>query len=293
MKAKSPAKINLFLYVTGKRPDGYHTLNTLMCPISLYDLITIEFCENGRTVSCDHPGVPDDETNLVYKAADLFLNLYQKKIKKKLLNGFSIHLEKKIPVGAGLGGGSSNAATILKMLNSHYNHPYSQEELLPIGLELGADVPFFIFEKPAIAKGIGEVLQAYSNSLPFIVLLIYPGFSLSTQMVYKKLNLGLTKCEKKIKSRLLNALVFDAADHLNNDLENSAESLAPEISEVKQLFSQTEPKGVLVSGSGSSVFGLYKSNTKAQIAIDEIRDFIGRKESHYKAWDIFSANLIL
>lgn len=260
MKILSPAKINLFLQILGKRPDGYHDLITLMCCIGLYDTVSLTCGVKDITVSCDHPDVPEDETNLAYGAAQLFF----KKIKKN--EGVTISIKKKIPVAAGLGGGSSNAAAVFLGLNRYYGYPFSTDELMSMGLSLGADVPFFIFQKPAIATGIGEKLEAYQNLKNLKILLVFPGFSISTADVYKKLNLGLTKCEKKLKSFLLNKQRFDPRYHLCNDLEAVTASEYPVIKTVKEALLNQGALGALMTGSGSTIFGLFSDTNAASKA---------------------------
>ena len=144
MKILSPAKINLFLQVTGKRPDGFHELFSLMCCLDLFDIIFLEF--GGKKIEIESTGrqIPLDETNIAHKAATLFFKLL------KSTDGLNIRIEKSIPVAAGLGGGSSNAASVLIGLNQHYGFPFSRDELMSMGLEIGADVPFFLFQKPAL-----------------------------------------------------------------------------------------------------------------------------------------------
>ena len=144
MKILSPAKINLFLQVTGKRPDGYHELFSLMCCLDLFDVIYLQFSGRHIELESDCLQIPLDETNIAHKAATLFLK------KLDITDGLSIRIEKSIPVAGGLGGGSSNAASILLGLNQQYGFPFSDGELMSMGLELGADVPFFIFKKLAL-----------------------------------------------------------------------------------------------------------------------------------------------
>ncbi len=267
IQAQSPAKINLFLNVTGKRPDGYHNLNTLMCCITLYDTIDLDFHENKIRVTCDHPLVPEDESNLVFKAAELFFENSGKQ------GGVGINIKKAIPVGAGLGGGSSNAASVLLNLNHHYGSPFNAEELGKLGLAIGADVPFFIFGKPAIATGIGEKLRAYKFLKPFYVLLINPGFSVSTAEVYKNLNLGLTKCEKKFKRIPFNGVSIDILDFLCNDLESVTADMYPDINKLKLLLIDHGAEGALMSGSGPTVFGLFSDAEKIKKAYRELTEF--------------------
>ena len=194
----APAKINLFLQVIGRRSDGYHELVTLMCCVSLYDKIALTFGKRDIPVICAHPQVPQDQTNLAQVAAGLFFNNHTRHSDVRD-QGVQIAITKRIPVAAGLGGGSSDAAAVLVGLNRHYDNPFSRHELRAMGQKIGADVPFFIDRKPAIATGIGEKLKPYNHLKPLKVLLVYPGFGVSTAAVYEKLNLGLTKCEKTLK----------------------------------------------------------------------------------------------
>jgi 4-diphosphocytidyl-2-C-methyl-D-erythritol kinase len=260
MKILSPAKINLFLQILGKRPDGYHDLITLMCCIGLYDTVSLTFGVKDITVSCHHPDVPEDETNVAFGAAHLFL----KTLKKN--EGVNIFIEKQIPVAAGLGGGSSNAAAVFLGLNRYYGYPFSTEELMSMGLCIGADVPFFIFQRPAIASGIGEKLEAYQNLKNLKILMVFPGFSVSTADVYKKLNLGLTKCEKKLKSFLLNKRRFNPKCHLCNDLEAVTASEYPVLKTVKKALLSHGALGALMTGSGPTMFGLFSDSNTASKA---------------------------
>lgn len=257
MRIFSPAKINLFLQITGKRPDGYHDLVSLMCCVGLYDTISLTFGVKKTSVSCCHPDVPEDETNLAFAAASLFLNTLN------INQGIKISIEKQIPVGAGLGGGSSNAAAVFLGLNRHYGYPFSPDKLISMGLSIGADVPFFIFRKPAMVTGIGDKLKAYQGLESFKILLVFPGFSISTAKVYKNLNLGLTNCKKKLRSFLLNEQSFDPRCHLCNDLESTAASMCPGIFTAKEALLRHGALGALMSGSGSTVFGLFSDSDTA------------------------------
>ena len=260
MKIFSPAKINLFLQVLGKRPDGYHDLMSLMCCIGLYDSVLLTFGVKNIAVSCHHPGVPEDDKNLAFGAAHLFLKTLNKN------EGVNIIIQKQIPVAAGLGGGSSNAAAVFLGLNRFYGYPFTTEELMSMGLSIGADVPFFIFQKPAIATGIGEKLEAYQNLKNLKILLVFPDISVSTADVYKKLNLGLTKCEKKLKSFLLNKRRFDPRYHLCNDLEAVTTSTYPVIKTIKEALLNHGALGALMTGSGPTIFGLFSDSNAASKA---------------------------
>ena len=279
MKLLSPAKINLFLQVTGKRPDGYHDLVTLMCCAGLYDTVSLTLGTNETIVTCHDPNVPNNKTNLALRAAGLFfaaLNKHQ---------GVKIFIEKNIPVAAGLGGGSSNAASVLLGLNRYYGDPFSRDELISMGLSIGADVPFFIYRKPAIASGIGEKLETFHGLLPFHIVLVYPGFSVSTSEIYKNLNLGLTKCNKKLNFTIFNKKNFNIRHHLCNDLETVTASRHPEILTVKDALLSHGAEGALMSGSGPTVFGLFPDSDKAQRA----KHALAENDN----WQVFLADMLV
>ncbi|MDY6904907.1 MAG: 4-(cytidine 5'-diphospho)-2-C-methyl-D-erythritol kinase [Thermodesulfobacteriota bacterium] len=261
MEILSPAKINLFLLVTGKRPDGYHTLFSLMAPVSLYDVLGVNFDCSGLSVTCDHPEVPSGESNLAFKAAALFFET------ARLEKQAAITIHKNIPVAAGLGGGSSNAAAVLNSLNIRFGNVFTTDQLMAMGAGLGADVPFFINSRPALATGIGETLELYDNLPQLPVLLIHPNISVSTAAVYKSLKFTLTK-DKKISNILsfTKQTLFDAKAHLENDLEAVSVARHPEISEAKQRLLDSGATGVLMSGSGPTVFGLFSALRDAENA---------------------------
>lgn len=256
----SPAKINLFLKVIGKRPDGYHDLVSLMCCIGLRDRIVLRTGTASITVTCSFPGVPKDRSNLAAQAAELFFSRYRSDER------VAIEIEKRIPAGAGLGGGSSNAAAVINGLNDHYGRPFSSAELIRMGASLGADVPFFLFGRPALATGIGDRLTAYDGLDRGTVVVIYPGFGIQTASVYKKLNLGLTKCENHLKAFSLKQSGFIPARDLCNDLETVVIPQHPEIAAAKKRLLENGATGALMSGSGSSVFGIFADSQTARLA---------------------------
>ncbi|CAN2050353.1 4-diphosphocytidyl-2-C-methyl-D-erythritol kinase [Candidatus Magnetomoraceae bacterium gMMP-1] len=276
-KILSPAKINLFLHVTGKRTDGYHELFSLMCCINLYDTLSLNFKAPEIRVECSHPGVPENKSNTAYRAAELFLKTIGEK------SGLYISIDKKIPVAAGLGGGSSNAATVLMELNKYYKEPLSQKELMTMGLRIGADVPFFIFKKPALACGIGERLEHFNKKFNFSLVLIYPGFEVSTGEIYKKLNLELTNSKKQLKYSFGKYNGLDCSS-LHNDLEPIALSEYPKILSAKKALLNYNPEAALMSGSGSTVFGLFKTPDDAVKACKEL--------SVYKEWQVFDVEIL-
>jgi 4-diphosphocytidyl-2-C-methyl-D-erythritol kinase len=261
MKILSPAKINLFLHVFGKRPDGYHELCSLMCRVTLFDEISLQIgAGKNIEIDCSHPHVPADDTNLAHRAAHLF----QKRLDSA--RGVKISLRKKIPVSAGLGGGSSNAASLLMGLNRYYGRPFSREQLMEMGLTLGADVPFFIFQKPAVATGIGEKLTAYEKTLPYKILLLNQGINVSTAETYQNLNFGLTNDQKNPTNDCLKLTPFDPARHLSNDLERVTVAKYPEIGLAKKRLLSLGAAGALMSGSGPTVFGLFDNAETAKSA---------------------------
>jgi len=266
MKVLSPAKINLFLQVTAKRSDGFHELFSLMCCLDLFDIINLQFGAKKIEIESSDRQIPLDETNIAHKAATLFFKSL------KSTDGLNIRIEKSIPVAAGLGGGSSNAASVLIGLNQHYGFPFSRDELMSMGLEIGADVPFFLFQKPAFASGVGETLEAYPGSLPYHVLLLNPGVEVHTTEVFRNLNLRLTKCKKKFTKPFLKHGGFDESLHLCNDLESVTISKYPVIESLKKQLLKHGALGALMSGSGPTVFGLFSDPHKA----GEARQTIGR-----------------
>ncbi len=265
LKILAPAKVNLFLQVTAKRSDGYHTLNTLMCCVGLSDVLTLRIAGAGIRIHCSHPQVPENHTNLAHRAAELFFTAQNRP------GGVHIHLRKNIPVAAGLGGGSSDAAAVLLALNRHFRYPLAPHELMAMGQRIGADVPFLIHRKPAIATGIGERLAAFDGLAPLPVLLIYPRVQVSTAWVYENLNLGLTKHKKKLKYRLFKGTPEQIGAGLRNDLEEVTQSRFPVIRTVKTALMQAGALGALMSGSGSTVFGVFADRAAAGRAASEIR----------------------
>ncbi|MEN8754279.1 MAG: 4-(cytidine 5'-diphospho)-2-C-methyl-D-erythritol kinase [Desulfobacterales bacterium] len=269
IQINAPAKINLFLQVTGKRPDGYHELFTLMCPLGLADRIRLDPTGARIRVTCTDPAVPADTTNTTHRAAEIFFRNLPKS-RHPPLTGVKITIEKQIPVGAGLGGGSSDAAAVFRGLNRLLGYPFQLAELMEMGREVGADVPFFIFGHPALATGIGERLEPYRKLPPYRVLLFYPVVNVSTAEVYKNLDLGLTNCKKKLKDFVLKQRPFDAALHLCNDLETVTLNRYPQVKAAKEALDGRGALGVSMSGSGSTVFALFADDGMARRALQSL-----------------------
>ena len=275
MKIRAPAKINLRLRIVGKRADGYHELDTIMVPVSLYDIIEIRQIRRITSlqtaipalieIRCNHPEVPSGRENIVHRAAELLMRT------SKIRQPVVIHIQKNIPVGAGLGGGSSDAAAVLIGLNRIWKLRLSVRQLERLALQLGADVPFFIRAKPARARGIGEKLRLLPKARRRWLVLIYPGFPVATAWVYRNLSLKLTKVGVNTSI----ATPLESLDKLDklliNDLEQVTVRRYPEIDRAKSLLFQAGAAGVLMSGSGSSVFGVFKSKRSAAQAFRQMR----------------------
>jgi 4-diphosphocytidyl-2-C-methyl-D-erythritol kinase len=275
MKIRAPAKINLRLRVLGKRKDGYHLLDTIMVPVSLYDDIEIRRVMARDTkkrnkgpqieVTCDHPSVPSGEKNLVYKAALALLR------KRNIDARLRIRIHKRIPVGAGLGGGSSDAAATLIGLSRLFKLGLANRSLKKLAIGIGADVPFFLSGKPARARGIGERLTFLERFPPFWLVILYPRIEISTAWVYGNYRGTLTKAaaNTSIVASLRSCKTFAAM--MVNDLETVTLRRYPVIGLLKEELARQGAVGALMSGSGSSVFGLFESKRKALRAFNRLR----------------------
>jgi len=262
---QSPAKVNLFLRVVRKRDDGYHDILSLMQGISLYDEMRFDLKGDHIVVRCPGSALPEDRNNIVYRAAEVFLSSLS------FHSGIEITIHKRIPVAAGLGGGSSNAATTLVTLNEMTGQRYSTDELMSMGAQLGADVPFFVFGKTALASGIGDRLKPVEGLPRLSLVLINPGFEVSTGTIYENLRLGLTK--EPIKYRMPRFIkTSHIVEGLYNDLEKVSLRLYPVLSKIKGLLTANGALGSLMSGSGPTVFGIFKNDDdaiKAEIRLRE------------------------
>ncbi len=260
MRITAPAKVNLSLHVISRRADGYHQLVTRMQKLDLCDTLEIELsAEEGVRGGCSDPALACDNSNLVVRAARLFLE------KSHRLQGMGVRffLDKRIPMAAGLGGGSSDAGAALRGLNSLAGREFSQQQLSSIGCRLGADVPFFTVDAPAvIASGIGEVMEQVDSVSEFDFLLVYPGIAVSTAVIFQKL--VLTTSGKKSKLARSQHRTFSVAD-LHNDLEKVTFSLYPEVETLKRDIVECGAEKALMSGSGSTVFGLFPKETLSPV----------------------------
>jgi len=258
---KTPAKINLFLEVTAKRKDGYHNLNTLFLKLSLFDKLYFTKRKSGIVIKCSHKQVPVNAENLVYKAAELLIK------KTGVSCGATIRLEKDIPVGAGLGGGSSDAAAALLGLNRLWGLKLPLKTLLDMGRKLGADVPLFLIpETLVVGRGIGDRLKPVKLSKRIWIILIDPQVHISTAQIYQSLRVGLTKTRNDVKilTQALNNADFEMINKtLFNRLEQVTFKKYKVLSKVKKKMSALGARAVLMSGSGSTIFAVELSKEKA------------------------------
>ena len=254
MKIRANAKINLFLDVLGKRRDGYHNIKTVFQEISLSDDIFIEEIKGDADtikVFCDDPSIPTDEKNLVHKATSLIKKLFG--IKK----GVEIKIRKRIPVGAGLGGGSSDAAAVLSGLNKLWDLKLSKKHLAKIGKKIGADVPFFIYGGRCLGEGIGDIITPLKFKKNQWYVLVMPPFGIQTKSVYSRLSSASLKAKRS--GKLAESQKIDTVCPQFNVLESVVIPQYPEIKKIKNELVKNGAVFSLMSGSGSCVFGLVKN----------------------------------
>lgn len=256
MKVKAYAKINLALQVKGKREDGYHELEMIMAPITLHDLIYINTIDEGIVIESNSKIMPVDERNIMYKVVSLMKERFD--IKK----GVKIFVYKHIPTQAGLAGGSADGAAVIKAVNKLFYLNLSNEEMAELGKEVGADIPFCIYQKIAIVSGIGEKLSFIKQPLECKVLLVKPKKGVSTKKSFANLELnkvshqGCNLMAKGIEEEDYQAVI----NNLQNTLEKPSIKMVPEIEIIKQEMLKIGFDGALMSGSGSCVFGLTRND---------------------------------
>jgi 4-diphosphocytidyl-2-C-methyl-D-erythritol kinase len=262
----APAKINYLLDVIGKRPDGYHDLRMIMQRVNLCDEVSLTLTDTPVIkVTCNSKGAPDGPENIAWKAARALLDLTES------VTGVNIEIIKNIPVAAGLGGGSSDAAAVLMGMNELLHLGLTEQKLMDIGGKLGADVPFFIFKKTALAEGIGDKLTPLPEMPKCWILLINPGVHVSTAWVYRSLQLTsrgeLNKLPEFFKS------IEDVVSLLSNDLESVTIPAFPVIADIKGRLMNSGAVGSMMSGSGPTVFGVFKSFDAAEKARCEVTKY--------------------
>jgi 4-diphosphocytidyl-2-C-methyl-D-erythritol kinase len=281
---KSPCKVNLLLNILGKRPDGFHELETVMHPVNYHDELTFSLAGQEIQLTCSDPTLPTDSRNLVHRAAASFLQAAGRS------TGVRIHLEKKIPQAAGLGGGSGNAATTLLGLNELFGHPLPPGQLHALAAKLGSDIPFFLQTKPALAVGRGEQI----TSLDFFpalrgaaFVLVHPGFGISTAWSYQKLARfpaalnGQPGRAQKLVTLLQTTSLAVANAEFYNSLEAPALEKYPLLVLFQEFFRANGAAAALMSGSGSTTFALTTNQTAAEHLVEKFKQKFG--ETHWIA----------
>jgi 4-diphosphocytidyl-2-C-methyl-D-erythritol kinase len=276
---QSPCKVNLLLNILGKRADGFHELETVMQPIHLCDELTFERTNSGIALSCSEPALPTDSSNLVHRAAAAFFQ------RSGIAGGVKMHLEKKIPMAAGLGGGSGNAATALLALNELFDQSLTANQLREIAASLGSDIPFFLQTRPALATGRGEVIQPLN---PFralagcAFLLVHPGFGIATAWAYKELA-RFPKAMNGEQGRAAKLIsVLDAGDlraasrEFYNSLEAPALEKYPWLAVLQDFLRENGGTAAMMSGSGSTTFAITRDLCGAQELEELVREKFGR-----------------
>lgn len=282
IQRQCPAKVNLLLKILGKRSDGFHELLTIMQAIDLCDEIQVWKKNNSIELTCQDPVVPTDEKNLMVQAAQLFLE------QAEITDGVGMHLEKKIPTAAGLGGGSSDAAHTLLALNELFDYPLSQNDLWQIASGLGSDIPFFLKGGAALCEGRGEKVTSIEHSADFCLILVNPSLPLSTKEVYQSLSLsttsGLTdpgELSRMIIAALQNSDLSQLNKVLINDLENAATKKLPLLKDTLDVLKESGFEKPLVSGSGPTLFALTQNLGDIDDKLIKIRQVLPQNYSFF------------
>lgn len=275
MEVSAYAKINLFLDIQSKRADGYHNIVSVMQSIDWHDTLHIDLTEEqGIHLSCSEPLIPTNEKNTAYKAAKLFLQQIDYR------GGVAIHMEKRIPHEAGLAGGSADAAATLKGLNQLFDTPLSQQELLALGLKIGADVPFCLQGGTQLVTGIGEKLQPFFNMPDWYLVCAKPNEGISTPAAYGELDrrysdfncyVGHAQQLNALRSAFQNKRPSDISLGLYNIFEESVSDHCPTVGALKRHLESHGAIGTLMSGSGPSVFGIFEERKSAERAYRDLQ----------------------
>ena len=278
LEKKSPCKVNLLLNILGRRPDGFHELETVFYPIHVFDHLTFEKAADRVQLSCNTPELPTDSQNLVYRAAQSFLTA------AGIPEGVTIHLEKRIPLAAGLGGGSGNAATTLMGMNELFGNPLDDGQLHSLAAALGSDVAFFLQDKPALATGRGEQVQSLDRFPAMndaFVLLIHPGFGISTAWAYQQLAYfpdalnGRRGRAQRLVSLLQTADLAAAGKEFYNSLEAPALRKYPLLILFQEFLRNNGAAVALMSGSGSTTFALIKGKAATENLMERFKEHFG------------------
>ena len=258
MELLAPAKVNLHLEVLGKRPDGYHEIQTLMHRVDLCDEMAISLEGEGIKLVADGEGIPEGRENLACRAAQVFFE------ELGIQKGLKIRLKKRIPIAAGLGGGSSDAATVMMGLNDLLETGWAQDRLMALGAKIGADVPFFIFQKPALAGGIGAKLAPVGLPEPIWFLMLIPPFPISTAWAYGTYDRLSNQGKEPVPLKDSYADIAEILPILRNDLEAAAFWMFPQIKRMKEELLAKGAQGALMTGSGPVTYGIFPSPKEAE-----------------------------
>jgi 4-diphosphocytidyl-2-C-methyl-D-erythritol kinase len=268
---KCPGKINLSLEVVGIREDGYHLLKTIMQNISLFDEVTVKKTEGDINLYCNNGHVPCNSSNTAYKAASLIIDKYHIK------TGVDIIIEKRIPVAAGLAGGSTDAAGVIKAMNQLFELGMLDKDMMEVGIRIGADVPFCVLESTALAEGIGEVLTPLSPIEGVWCVLAKPDIFISTMEVYTKLKIdeipkhpNTLKLQEYIEKKDIKSI----AQNMTNVLETVTIKENPVIFDIKNIMMEFHALGSLMSGSGPTVFGVFEDKAAGEKCYNRLRDYL-------------------
>lgn len=270
---KAPAKINLTLDVIRKRKDGYHDVEMIMTTVDLADRIHLTSIEEDRIIVDTTQGfIPTNENNLAFKAAKIL------KDRLNIKRGISIFIDKQIPVSAGLAGGSTDAAAVLRGLNDLWNLQLTMEELAAIGLEIGSDVPFCVHGGTAIARGRGEKLEFIPTPPPCWVVLVKPPFGVSTKDIYERLNLeDIQHPDTEGMVSAISSYDFPGiCSRLENVMEKVTFQLYPNVRKVKERIQQYGIDGVVMSGSGPTVFAITQNKSRADRLYNSLKGFMSQ-----------------
>jgi 4-diphosphocytidyl-2-C-methyl-D-erythritol kinase len=269
---RAPAKVNLFLEIIAKRSDGYHEIATLMVAVSLRDTLSFKEAPPAETrLECDEPGLSTGPENLVNRAVELLRRRSRRR------DGVRVRLRKRIPIAAGLGGGSSDAAATLRGLNELWKLGLSQRELMTLGAELGSDVPFFLGGPVSWCTGRGEQVTPMPAPASFWIVLVCPRFGLSTAEVYSRAKVPeCPETGEEIRQALGEARIEKVGERMHNRLQAIAEAINPAVLDLRERLQRLRPAGQLVSGSGPTVFALCRDRPEALRIARELRH--GRRE---------------
>ncbi|HEU5070621.1 MAG TPA: 4-(cytidine 5'-diphospho)-2-C-methyl-D-erythritol kinase [Verrucomicrobiae bacterium] len=278
LEKASPCKVNLLLNILGKRTDGFHELETVMHPVNICDHLSFTRAATGVQLTCNHPELPVDARNLVFRAATAFRQA------AGIADGVKLHLEKHIPMAAGLGGGSGNAATTLLGLNELFDQPLDAAQLQALAATLGSDVPFFLQTKPALATGRGEnvtSLEPFPCLQQTAILLVHPGFGIATAWAYRELARfpaalnGQPGRAEKLIAALRGQDLTTAGREFYNSLEAPALEKFPVLALYQEFFREQGAAVALMSGSGSTTFAIFADRIRAEAAVEPFQREFG------------------